>query len=169
MGRSRYKIIESGKTYFITSSVINWLSLFAMPAPAGIVIDSLNFLQQQQRIKIHVHLVATSANISSEMRKMKSYTARCIVDYLKANGPEFLLEQLKFYKKKHKNDQIYQVWQEGLHPKLILDEKMLTGTIEYIYYNPVKRGYIDKPEHWRYSSSRDYIGLKGLVAVKPLV
>ena len=177
MGRSRYKIIESGKTYFITSSVINWLSLFAMPAVAGIIIDSLNFLQQQQRIKIHAwvlmethfHLIATSANISSEMRKMKSYTARGIVDYLKANGPEFLLEQLKFYKKKHKNDQIYQVWQEGLHPQLILDDKMMTGTIEYIHYNPVKRGYVDKPEHWRYSSGRDYIGLKGLVAVKPLV
>ena len=136
MGRSRYKIIESGKTYFITSSVINWLSLFALPAPAGIVIDSLNFLQQQQRIKIHArvlmeihfHLVVTSTNISSEMRKIKSYTARSIVDYLKVNGPKFFLEQLKFYKKKHKNDQIYQVWiyqvwQEGLHPKLILDEK----------------------------------------------
>ena len=76
MGRSRYKIIESSKTYFITSSAINWLSLFALPALAGIIIDSLNFLQQQQRVKIHAwvlmethfHLVATSANISSEMK-----------------------------------------------------------------------------------------------------
>jgi len=102
------------------------------------------------------------------MRKIKSYTARSIVDYLKVNGPKFFLEQLKFYKKKHKNDQIYQVWQEGLHPKLIPDEKMLIGTIEYIHYNPVKRGYVDKPEHWRYSSGHDYIGLKGLVAVKPM-
>jgi len=67
------------------------------------------------------------------MRKIKSYTARCIVDYLKANGPKFLLDQLKFYKKQHKNDQIYQVWQEGFHPKLIPDEKMLTGTINYIH------------------------------------
>ncbi|WDN88425.1 hypothetical protein BuS5_01393 [Desulfosarcina sp. BuS5] len=112
MGRSRYKIIESGKTYFITSSVINWLSLFALPAPAGIVIDSLNFLQQQQRIKIHArvlmethfYLVVTSTNISSEMRKIKSYTARSIVDYPEVNGPKFFLEQLKFYKKKHEND-----------------------------------------------------------------
>ena len=177
MGRSRYKIIETDKTYFITSSVVNWLSLFALPALAGIVINSLNFLQQQQRIKIHawvlmethIHLVVTSANISAEMRKFKSYTARCIVDYLKINGPEFLLEQLKFYKKKHKNDQTHQVWQEGLHPKLIPDEQMLIKTIEYIHYNPVKRGYVDKSEHWRYSSSRDYSGLKGLVAIKPLV
>ena len=49
-----------------------------------------------------------------------------------------------------------------------LMKKMLPGTIEH-RYNPVKREYVDKPEHWRYSSGRDYIGLKGLVAVKPLV
>ena len=118
MGRSKYKIIENGKTYFITSSVINWLSLFALPAPAGIVIYSLNFVQQQQRVKIHAwvlmethfHLVATSANISSEMRKIKSYTARCIVDYLKANGPKFLLEQLKFYKKSIKMIKSIRKW-----------------------------------------------------------
>jgi hypothetical protein len=50
-------------------------------------------------METHFHLVATSANMISEMRKIKSYTARCIVDYPKVNGPEFLLEQLKFYKK----------------------------------------------------------------------
>jgi len=33
----------------------------------------------------------------------------------------------------------------------------------------IDSGYIDKPEHWRYSSARDYVGLKGLVAVEPLV
>ena len=108
MGRSRYKIIESGTTYFITSSVMNWLSLFALPAPAGIVIDSLNFLQQEQRIKIHAwvlmethfHLIATSENISSEMRKFKSYTTRCIIDYLKVNGPDFFAGAIKILQKK---------------------------------------------------------------------
>ena len=86
---------------------MNWLSLFALPALAGIIIGSLNLLQQQQKIRIYAwvlmetyfHLVATSANISSEIRKMKSYPARRIVDYLKADGPNFLLKQLKFYKK----------------------------------------------------------------------
>ncbi|MCD6273180.1 MAG: hypothetical protein J7K30_10120 [Deltaproteobacteria bacterium] len=55
-------------------------------------------------MEIHFHLVVTSTNISSEMRKIKSYTARFIVDYPEVNGPKFFLEQLKFYKKKHEND-----------------------------------------------------------------
>ncbi len=116
MGRSRYKTIENGETYFITSSAINWLPLFASRYLAKIVTDSLNFLHHSKRIRIHawvlmethLHLVATSADMSGEMKKAKSYTARYIVDYLKANGPQFLLDQMQFYKKKHKQDQTYQ-------------------------------------------------------------
>jgi hypothetical protein len=30
--------------------------------------------------------------------------------------------------------------------------------------NPVKRGYVDQPEHWRYSSSAgNYVGQEGLI------
>ena len=77
----------------------------------------------------------------------------------------FLLKQLAFFKKPHKDQQTHQVWQEGIHPKLILNERMLEKTIQYVHYNPVKRGYVDAPEHWRYSSARDYVGVKGLVDI----
>jgi hypothetical protein len=36
---------------------------------------------------------------------------------------------------------------------------------EYIHQNPVKRGYVDDPVHWRYSSARNYAGLPGLIPV----
>jgi len=32
-------------------------------------------------------------------------------------------------------------------------------------WNPVKRGYVDQPEHWPYSSARNYLGLPGLIPV----
>ena len=68
-----------------------------------------------------------------------------------------MLNQLEFYKKKHKKNSLYQVWQEGTHPELIQTEKMLFQKIEYIHYNPVLRGYVDASEHWRYSSARNYL------------
>ena len=37
--------------------------------------------------------------------------------------------------------------------------------IEYIHNNPVKRGYVDKQEHWRYSSARNYLGMEGLIDI----
>jgi len=42
---------------------------------------------------------------------------------------------------------------------------MMIERINYIHNNPVKRGYIDIPQHWRYSSARDYEGIRGLVYV----
>ena len=102
------------------------------------------------------------------MRKFKSYTARCILDALSANGPTFFLTQLRFFKNRHKEGQTYQVWQEGIHPRAIADELSLLKAMDYIHYNPVKRGYVDLPELWRYSSARDYAGEKGLVAIEKL-
>ena len=38
--------------------------------------------------------------------------------------------------------------------------------IEYIHNNPVKRGYVDEPHHWRYSSARDYQGDRELLEIE---
>lgn len=68
-------------------------------------------------------------------------------------------------KKQFKKDRDYQFWQEGFHPEQIYSEEMMRQKIEYIHYNPVRRGYIDGPEHWRYSSVRSYTGKTGLIDV----
>jgi putative transposase len=34
---------------------------------------------------------------------------------------------------------------------------MFTQKTEYIHYNPVNRGYVFQPEHWAYSSARNYV------------
>jgi hypothetical protein len=57
------------------------------------------------------------------------------------------------------------VWEEGNHPQIIETEAVLRQKVEYIHNNPVKRGYVDLPEHWRYSSARNYLGQEGLIDV----
>jgi hypothetical protein len=54
----------------------------------------------------------------------------------------------------------------GSHPQLIQNEEMMRQKLEYIHYNPVKRGFVDEPTHWRYSSARNYAGQQGLLDVK---
>ena len=114
----------------------------------------------------HLHLIGTAENLSKEIRTFKSFTARSIIDQLKLNQSHYLLTQLKFAKLPHKTDQEYQLWQEGFHPEAILSEEMLFQKIDYIHNNPVKRGYIDDPVHWRYSSYRNYQDLPGLIPVE---
>ena len=113
----------------------------------------------------HVHLIAQAENLSKEIGNFKSWTARTIIDWLRANQAQGTLKQLAFHKLRHKTDQYHQFWQEGSHPKLIQGEAMMRQKIEYIHHNPVKRGYVDLPVHWRYSSARNYMGVEGLIEV----
>jgi len=42
---------------------------------------------------------------------------------------------------------------------------MMRQKLEYMHNNPIRRGYVDEPVHWRYSSARNYNGLPGLLEV----
>jgi len=35
----------------------------------------------------------------------------------------------------------------------------------HTHNNPLRRGYVDDPTHWGYSSARNYAGLPGLIPV----
>ncbi len=113
----------------------------------------------------YLHLIAPSNNLSREIGNFKSFTARKIIDYLRKNNINAILKQLLFHKLKHKKDRTYQFWQEGSHPKLIQGEKMMIQKIQYMHYNPVKRGYVDDPLHLRYSSARNYAEQESLLKV----
>ena len=172
MGRSRYKIIHPEQPHFITLTVLHWIPVFTRPETVNILLDSLKHLSQEG-LKIyayvilenHCHLVVQSKALDRDIARYKSYTAKQIIQYLAKNNVKQILEQLAFYKKAHKNDRAYQFWQEGVHPELIQGNDMMRQKVDYVHFNPVKRGYVDKAEHWRYSSARDYLAQQGLLEV----
>jgi len=175
MGKTRYKVVTEGATpYFLTCSVVNWLPVFGNPRIAQIIIDSLQFLHERQRLTLHayvimenhLHLIASAPNLSKEIGDFKSFTARTVIDWFQKNDKRWVLDQLRRYKTPHKTDQDYQFWQDGFHPQWINSDEMLLNKLEYIHYNPVKRGYVDDPVHWRYSSQRNYLGLEGVLPVR---
>jgi putative transposase len=174
MTRSRYRIFENQRPYFLTCTIVAWLPVFTRPETVGIVLDSWRFLQSQGRLVLfgyvildnHLHMVAGSDDLSKTMQSFKSYTARQILDHLEAVYAKTLLEELRYFKARHKIESTYQLWQEGSHPQQISDDEMMRQKLEYTHYNPVKRGYVDDPVHWRYSSARNYAGLPGLIEVE---
>jgi putative transposase len=174
MTRSRYRFGENENAYFLTCTIVGWIPVFTRPETVQFIYDSWRFLQENGRLTVysyvilenHLHLVASSSNISKEIGDFKSFTARRIVDHLEACQITTLLRWLRFLKARHKHDRNYQVWQEGSHPQQIKDDEMMRQKLEYIHNNPVKRGYVDEATHWRHSSARNYAGLPGLFPVK---
>ena len=173
MTRSRYKIFETDHAYFLTCTIVGWLPVFTRPEAVQIIFDSWQFLQDHDRLRIygyvilenHLHLVASSPDLSKEIGDFKSFTARKIIDFLEERKAQVLLKQLRFHKARHKTDRDYQVWQEGSHPQQIKDDAMMRQKLEYMHNNPLARGYIDEAVHWRYSSARNYAGAQGLFPV----
>lgn len=173
MGRSRYKVMEPTAPHFLTCTILHWIPIFTRVESTNIIFESLKYLKQTDNLQIHayvnlenhLHLVASSDDISQTMKKFKTHTAKEILKLLQKENVKTILEQLAFYKKAHKKNATYQLWQEGFQPKQIINEKMMRDRINYIHNNPIKRGYVDEAIHWRYSSARDYEGFDGLLDI----
>ena len=173
MGRSRYKVYEPTHPHFITCTVLHWIPLFTRQESVDILFESFGYLQKNDNFKLfayvilenHLHMIATSDDISQSIKKFKSYTAKALLELLQLNRVQTILDQLAFYKKAHKTKTSYQVWQEGSAFKLIQSEAMMIERINYIHNNPLKRGYVDEAAHWRYSSARNYVNKEGLIDV----
>ncbi|MGO9463715.1 MAG: hypothetical protein ACLQIB_24200 [Isosphaeraceae bacterium] len=92
-------------------------------------------------------------------------TGRSRYQFGEAAFPHFLTCTVVGWLPLHKTDRPFQLWQEGSQPEMIEADVMLRQKLECIHNNPVKRGYVSDPTHWRYSSARNYAGIESLVAV----
>jgi len=173
MTRTRYRFGDDHYPYFMTNTIVAWLPVFAYPAMTAIVLDSWRFLQRERSILIlawvimenHLHWIGVGPQLSKRVGEFKSFTATSMLNEMEKLGMKTMLQEFSYYKLRHKHDQEHQLWQEGSHPQVIEGEEVMWQKIEYIHNNPLRRGYVDDPTHWRYSSARVYAGMEGLIDV----
>ena len=67
--------------------------------------------------------------------------------------------------KKNGNNHDWQLWQQHNQPIELNTNEMMDQRVEYLHMNPVEAGFVDEAEAWRFSSSRDYAGRKGLLKI----
>ena len=170
--RSRYTIKEPEKAHFITSTVVDWLPLFTSEAACDILIHTLAHSRKHKGLKLyawvimdsHFHAIVAGSDLAKTIGELRSFSAKSVLELLETDGRDWLLNQLKFRCAKHKPKQKFQVWKEGCHPQAIFDDEMMLQKIDYIHSNPVKRGLVASPEHWRYSSAH-----KSLAGANPVL
>jgi REP element-mobilizing transposase RayT len=173
MGRSRYLITDNSAPHFLTFTILNWLAVFTRPGTVQIILDALVWRQNHREVKVygyvilenHMHCILQAPELRQQVHDFKAFTAREILRYLQQNNAHKILELLVLFKKSHKTDSHFQLWEEGSHPQLIQNEAMLRQKLDYIHLNPVNRGYVEEATHWRYSSARNYQGQSGLIPV----
>ncbi len=166
--RSSYRFSEdASELYFVTFTIVEWIPIFIKQRYCDIIIRNLEFYRREQGLRIHylvimpehIHIILSSEkDVGNIIHNLKSYTAKDIIFSLKNDKHKWILNLLKYYKKQHKAQSEYQLWQEGSHPEMIISEKMLIQKIEYIHFNPVKAGLVREPEDWIYSSASYFAG-----------
>ena len=171
--------IHPGYLYFLTITVVDWVDIFTRPYYKHIVVDSLEYCQQSKGLELyawclmsnHLHLIASAQDgyqLSDILRDFKKFTSKKVVAAMleiNESRRKWMYNRFEYagrYDKKIKN---FKFWQDGNDAKEIHTNHFLEQKLAYIHQNPVVAEIVDEPEHYLYSSGRDYAGVPGLLKV----
>ncbi len=106
----------------------------------------------------HVHLVVYPKRegylISRILLAIKQPVSRRAIHYLKSHQPQGLELMATGQRARP-----YHFWQKGGgYDRNITRVETLIQTVKYIHRNPVRRGLVELPEQWRYSSAAQWEG-----------
>jgi REP element-mobilizing transposase RayT len=160
----RYKIHAGVGVYFVTFTIVEWLPVFIEEATCEIITDSLNFCIENKGLRVnayvlmlnHLHAITFDRDFDSERLKhtlddFRKFTGRQLADYCDTHfSPAFG----EAFRRHAREDRQRRVWQPTQHPEGIVSEKFWAQKLNYIHWNPVRKGLVTRPEDWRFSSAR---------------
>ncbi len=164
--RSRFKVTPETNIYFITTSIHLWVPILFNETLFQIILDSLKYCQANKGLRVHGYVIMINhvhAIISHEaydqipniVRDFKRHTAKEVKNYLSNLGEFSQLFWVKIFHSKKPGQ--HKIWQEGYHPIAVKRQSFFDEKLAYIHYNPVKKGFVENPEDWKYSSARNYL------------
>lgn len=110
----------------------------------------------------HVHLIVVphDGKISAVLRGLKQGFGREMIErYRREDAP--ILQQLFG---PHGRSLFWQ--RGGGYDRNLRSSSDIREKIEYIHQNPVRRGLVENPSDWEWSSARDYEGESGVVPLR---
>jgi len=127
-------------TYYLTLTVQRWYYLFDRYNRWQIMADSIRYCQDNKGLELngyvfmlnHIHLIVTSPDMAGFLRDFKRFTTAKFKSNLETTEPSVL----KLFVDAQGS---YRFWMETNAPKKI--------------ENPVRKGYVYRPEHWLWSSA----------------
>jgi putative transposase len=115
----------------------------------------------------HVHLLLSEPERSSlamALKMLKQISSRKLhkMGVHKMGGPRFRPPLAK------RGEQVDQpVWQKRYYDFNVFSDHKRIEKLRYMHWNPVKRGLVEKPEDWKWSSYCHYLtGMEGVVEIE---
>ena len=151
---------------FVTFSCYHNYNLIKSDSVRMIFVKHLDRLRKKDSYKIygyvimtnHVHIVIHPSQdilLSKIIGELKSMTAREIIDLWQTMGMK-IFDKLKIYKN---GKERFAFWQKRYYDHNCRTKEKTIEKINYCHNNPVKKGLVEKPSQWRWSSYRWYNGM----------
>lgn len=172
------KINNPEGIYFITFATVGWVDVFTRKYYRDIMLDSIRYCQKEKTLVMyawcmmsnHIHFIASAGNgnLSGILRDMKSFTSKKITEAIGTEAEsrrEWMMKIFQRYGRFNPNNKNIQFWQQDNHPVELVSNKFIDQKTDYVHNNPVVAGIVEEPEHYLYSSARDYAGIRGLLNI----
>jgi len=113
---------------------------------------------------VHLAVSAKNNNLSNVLRDFKKFTSKQIIKAIQNNQYEsrkdWMLTIFKNAGEANSRNSEFQFWRQDNQPMEIYSPKFVFQKLSYIHNNPVEAGLVEKPEHYLYSSAKDYFQTK---------
>ena len=183
---TKYKFHEAHTTYFVTFTVVDWVDIFTRDYSRKIIYDSIIFCQEKKDWIIHAYVIMSNhihlilsydghlQSLSDTVRDMKGFTSKKILAAIQSEVGEsrrdWMLERFQQTTSARQRQRLvgtpcYQLWQHSNKPIPLWSRHVIQQKLDYIHLNPVKAGWVDRPEDYLHSSARDYLGQAGQINV----
>ena len=168
----RYNI--AGNAHELTFSCYKSQAFLSKERTCKYLIESIKSSREKHEFDIwayvlmpnHVHLLICPKqeqySISEILQSIKQPVSRKTIAYLKEYNPS----GLKYLATSQKH-RPYRFWQKGGgYDRNILKDKTVINIVRYIHNNPVRKGLVETPEQWKFSSAADWHSVsQGLILV----
>lgn len=172
--RKKVKHYDNGEPHFLTFSCFRRLPLLSRDRTRNWFIETLQAARKRHGFHLwawvimpeHIHVLlwppfdlisldprSMRGRVSGILSSVKRPVGEKGIEYLRENSPEYLRKLAV-----SNGGQIeYRFWQSGSgHDENVSDPISLHALVDYVHRNPVRRGLVDRPEDWRWSSARDW-------------
>ena len=173
-----YKITNPAGAYYLTFQVIDWVDIFSRKVYRDILIESLTYCRLNKGLQLwayvimtnHMHCImsARNGNLPDIIRDFKRFTGAQILKTLKdphESRRDWMLKRFEFAARRNVRSAEHQFWTHENHAVELESYKFFNQKMYYIHMNPVRAGWVEKPEDWLYSSQRNYYLLPAIMEV----
>ena len=165
----RKRIHCKGNAFFITTSVNRFVNIFRESKYIEIILRNISFYREKHGFLLlayvimpdHLHLLIYPdpervGEVSDIMEDFKKFTSRQLRMEMEKDKRTKWLEAFRLEVPRKRNWQ-FRIWQERFDDLGIYSLKAARTKINYIHSNPVRKGMVDRPEDYPYSSARNYL------------